>query len=49
MVCVLYTGSHNLSIIGEIQIHDRRLHNLKLQMHKLYKVKRATKATLIEQ
>lgn len=32
---------------GTLQIHDRRLHNLKVQMHKLYKVKRATKATAI--
>jgi len=47
MVSVMYTGSHNLNIIGEIQIHDFRLHALKLQMHKLYKVKRATRATLI--
>ena len=42
MVCCLYTGSYNLRIIGEIQIHDSRLHNLKVRMHKLYKVKRAT-------
>ncbi len=42
MVCVLFTGSHDLRIIGELQIHDRRLHNLKIRMHKLYKVKRAT-------
>lgn len=91
MMCVLYTGSHDLSIIGEIQvcayvrtrrlecmyalscvrlltpsirwltsqlrlltprvlcvqIHDQRLHALKLRMHKLYKVKRATKAAMI--
>ena len=47
MVCVLYTGSHGLSIIGETQIHDQRLHALKVKMHKLYKVKRATMASAI--
>ncbi len=35
MLCVLYTGSHGLRIIGEIQIHDRRLYALKMRMHKL--------------
>lgn len=47
MVSVRYAGSLNLNIIGEIQVHDRRLHALKLQMHKLYKVKRATHVTKI--
>jgi len=37
-----------LSIIGEIQIHDRQLHEIKLQMHKLYKVVRAHSADLVE-
>jgi len=36
-----------LSIVGEIQIHDRELHEIKLQMHKLYKVIRAKSADTI--
>jgi len=47
MLCVLYTNSVGLSIVCEIQLHDARLHQLKLQMHKLYKVKRATAAACI--
>jgi hypothetical protein len=31
-----------LKVIGEIQVHDRTLHEIKLKMHKLYKVKRAS-------
>jgi len=47
MVCVLYEGSNGLAVIAEIQIHAHGLHNLKLQMHKLYKVKRAASANAI--
>lgn len=47
MLCVLYTGDMGLRIISEVQLHDVRLHELKLQMHKLYKVKRAASAVLI--
>jgi len=36
-----------LSIIGEIQIHDYELHQIKLQMHKLYKVVRAKSADMV--
>jgi hypothetical protein len=38
---VLYNAGQNGSIIAEIQIHDTELHDLKLQMHKFYKLKRA--------
>jgi len=44
---VAFRGGCGLGIIGEIQIHDSTLHDLKLQMHKLYKVKRAKSADLI--
>jgi len=47
MLCVLYSGTSGLRIIGEIELHDARMHRLKLKMHKLYKVKRATAAHLI--
>jgi len=40
-ICVLFRGSSGLSIIGEIQIHDAELHDLKLKMHKLYVIRRA--------
>ncbi len=41
MLSVLYTGAKGLSIIGEIQLHDARMHPMKVKMHRLYKVKRA--------
>jgi len=47
MVCVLYRAFDGLAIIGEIQIQDKILHNLKLKMHKLYKITRATSADQI--
>jgi hypothetical protein len=31
-ICVLFRGSSGLSIIGEIQIHDAELHDLKLKV-----------------
>ena len=31
-ICVLFTGSSGLSIIGEIQIHDAELHALKIKV-----------------
>lgn len=48
MISVLYTGDKGLRIIGEIQLHDRRMYELKVKMHKLYKVKRATSADQIQ-
>lgn len=47
MVNVLYTGYRGLRVIAEIQLHDRKLHQLKDKMHKLYKVKRAENAASI--
>lgn len=47
MLSVLYTGHKGLRIIGEVQFHDRRMYDLKVKMHKLYKVKRATSANQI--
>mmetsp|Transcript_9689 Transcript_9689/g.19391 ORF Transcript_9689/g.19391 Transcript_9689/m.19391 type:complete len:88 (+) Transcript_9689:137-400(+) len=47
MMCVLYTGDEGLKVIGEIQIHHQQLFQLKLRMHKLYKVKRAATAALV--
>jgi len=40
-VNVLYKGSANLSIIGEIQLHVEDFWRLKKMMHTLYKIKRA--------
>lgn len=38
----------DLKIIGEIQLHDRQLHELcKVTMHKLYRFKRANNPTNI--
>ncbi|EKX31446.1 hypothetical protein GUITHDRAFT_122367 [Guillardia theta CCMP2712] len=42
-VCVVFSSSSSsLRIIGEIQIHDRKIHDqkVKMQMHKLYKIRR---------
>ena len=44
---VLYDAGQNGSIIAEIQIHDTELHDLKLQMHKFYRLKRAKSPSLI--
>ncbi len=41
MLCVLHTGPAGLRIIGEVQLHERRMYPLKVKMHRLYKVKRA--------
>eukprot|EP00277_Geminigera_cryophila_P009701 CAMPEP_0179406640 /NCGR_PEP_ID=MMETSP0799-20121207/1011_1 /TAXON_ID=46947 /ORGANISM="Geminigera cryophila, Strain CCMP2564" /LENGTH=1271 /DNA_ID=CAMNT_0021177735 /DNA_START=198 /DNA_END=4013 /DNA_ORIENTATION=+ len=38
---VVFEDESGLKIIGEIQVQDRKLHDLKYCMHKLYKVKRA--------
>ena len=38
---VLFEGSNNLNIIGEVQMHVRDFWCLKNHMHKLYKIKRA--------
>ncbi|EKX31913.1 hypothetical protein GUITHDRAFT_121912 [Guillardia theta CCMP2712] len=40
-LCVVFTDDLGLRIIAEIQLHDKRIHDLKLKMHRLYKVKRA--------
>jgi len=40
-VNVLFEAENGLKIIGEIQVHDRELYELKDKMHKLYEVKRA--------
>mmetsp|Transcript_14218 Transcript_14218/g.30377 ORF Transcript_14218/g.30377 Transcript_14218/m.30377 type:complete len:1807 (+) Transcript_14218:1506-6926(+) len=47
MVCGILEGSGGLRIIGEIQIHDKQLHDLKLLMHKLYRIQRANAANAI--
>ena len=44
---LLYTDADGLSIICEVQIHDKRLYELKCRMHKLYSVKRATSPATI--
>lgn len=44
---VLFEAENGLKIIGEIQVHDRQLYELKSQMHKLYKVKRAKHPSMI--
>jgi len=41
---ISFMDSRGLGIIGEIQFHDRILYGLKMQMHKLYKIKRAQSA-----
>mmetsp|Transcript_30394 Transcript_30394/g.80790 ORF Transcript_30394/g.80790 Transcript_30394/m.80790 type:complete len:1308 (+) Transcript_30394:142-4065(+) len=38
---VFKDAESGLSIIGEVQINDKSLYDIKLKMHKLYKVKRA--------
>uniref|UniRef100_A0A7S0N6I7 Uncharacterized protein n=2 Tax=Cryptomonas curvata TaxID=233186 RepID=A0A7S0N6I7_9CRYP len=40
-MCVVFTDANGLRIIGEIQVHDKQLHDLNLRMHKMYKIKRA--------
>jgi len=40
-ICVLFTTSCGMRIIGEIQVHDKKIHQLKLKMHKLYRILRA--------
>lgn len=47
LICVVHTGKRGLRIIGEVQFHDRQLHDLKRKMHKLYKVKRAERMSVI--
>ena len=45
---VIFTEPQSgLKVIGEIQVHDRTLHELKLKMHKLYKVKRASNPSFV--
>ena len=44
MLSVVYTGVHGLRIVGEVQVHDPRMHPLKVKMHHLYVVKRASSA-----
>jgi len=39
---VVYKELETIRIIGEIQVHDYLLYKLKLKMHKLYKIKRAS-------
>jgi len=46
MLSVVFTGADGLRIIGEIQIQDRTLHELKLKMHKLYKIQRSKDANI---
>mmetsp|Transcript_39653 Transcript_39653/g.124615 ORF Transcript_39653/g.124615 Transcript_39653/m.124615 type:complete len:715 (-) Transcript_39653:130-2274(-) len=41
MVCLLFEGEGGLNIIGEVQIHDRKIYECKVKMHKLYRIKRA--------
>jgi hypothetical protein len=36
-----------LKIIGEIQVHDKRIQEVKSRIHKLYKIKRARNPTMI--
>ncbi|EKX49440.1 hypothetical protein GUITHDRAFT_162182 [Guillardia theta CCMP2712] len=40
-LAVLFQGPRNLRIIGEIQLHDLSLYNLKTKMHRLYRVNRS--------
>lgn len=47
MLSVLHTGPLGLRIVGELQFHDERMYALKIQMHRLYKVKRAASASSI--
>mmetsp|Transcript_80093 Transcript_80093/g.214420 ORF Transcript_80093/g.214420 Transcript_80093/m.214420 type:complete len:111 (+) Transcript_80093:3214-3546(+) len=46
----LHAGNEDekkMAIVGEIQVHDHALHQIKTRMHKLYRVKRAHAAYLI--
>ena len=36
-----------LKIIGEIQLHDKRIHEVVSRIHKLYKIKRANNPAII--
>mmetsp|Transcript_17521 Transcript_17521/g.48422 ORF Transcript_17521/g.48422 Transcript_17521/m.48422 type:complete len:144 (+) Transcript_17521:1263-1694(+) len=45
MFCGVLEGAGGLRIIGEVQIHDRVLHDLKTLMHKLYRIRRAKAAS----
>jgi hypothetical protein len=36
-----------LKIIGEIQVHDKKIQEVKSRIHKLYKIKRARNPTMI--
>jgi hypothetical protein len=36
-----------LKIIGEIQLHDKKIQEVKSRIHKLYKIKRARTPTMI--
>jgi hypothetical protein len=47
MLCCLLEGPGGLKIIGEVQIHDKVLYELKLRMHKLYRIHRAQTASSI--
>ena len=34
-LCVIFTGECGLKIIGEIQIHDKQIHDIKMQVREL--------------
>uniref|UniRef100_A0A7S4P8H4 Receptor ligand binding region domain-containing protein n=1 Tax=Guillardia theta TaxID=55529 RepID=A0A7S4P8H4_GUITH len=38
---VLFTTNCGMKIIGEIQLHDKKIHQMKIKMHKLYRILRA--------
>jgi len=42
----IYTQSYTQAYVSR-QVHDKRLHELKLKMHKLYKVTRASNPSFI--
>jgi len=44
---LLFTGPGGLRIVGEVQVHDRDLFDLKQRMHRLYRIKRAQAPDLI--
>jgi len=47
MLSVRYQGAGGLCILGEVQLHDTRMHKVKVKMHRLYQVKRAPAASQI--
>lgn len=47
MLSVVFRSEGGLKIIGEVQLHDQRMFDIKVKMHRLYKLKRAASAKTI--